>query len=267
MTIWAVGSVNGAPGATTLTMGLAAAWPAVGRTRVVIEANPNGGVLAARFEELRADRTVADAVVALRRDFDLQRLLSTCRNVWGSVPVIPAHPSAEETMTVLLNGGDRLAVGLAAVAELDALVDVGCLTARSPALPIAYRAVATLLVSRTRFEDVACLTARVRELRTVGVEPWLVSVGCRPYDPADVAGEADVPLLAALPDDPRSAAVLAGMGSADGRLRRSLLWRMLCDVSARLLELAAPPVTEPPRAGEPGRPESVPGVNVEVSAS
>ena len=62
MTVWAVGSLRGAPGATTLAMGLAAAWPATtGRRCVVVEADPNGGVLAARFDELRADRTIADA--------------------------------------------------------------------------------------------------------------------------------------------------------------------------------------------------------------
>lgn len=184
MTIWAVGSLRGAPGATALAMGLGAAWPATtGRPRVVIEADPDGGVLAARFEELRADKTIADAAVALRRDLDVARLLEASRPVWGGLPVVPAHPSAEQTSSVLVNAGERLAVGLASAADLDAIVDVGRITARSAALPLARRAVATLLVSRTRFEDVASLSARTRELRSVGVDPCLVAVGSRPYDP------------------------------------------------------------------------------------
>lgn len=244
MTVWTVGSLRGASGATTLTMGLAAAWPAAtGRRRLVVEADPNGGVLAARFDELRADRTIADAAVALRRDVDVDRLVGSARSVWAAVPVIPSHPSAEQTTAVLVNAADRLATGLAAALDVDAIVDVGVLTARSPALPLARRAVTTLLLSRTRFEDVASLTARVRELRAAGVEPSLVAVGEAVYDPEDVAREADLPLFAALPHDPRSAGSLAGQAAGDGRLRRSLLWRTICEAASRLLQVAAPPVT------------------------
>lgn len=249
MTIWAVGSLRGGSGATTLAMGLAAAWPpATGRSRVVVEADPAGGVLAARFEELRADRTIADAAVALRRDLDVERLLGTARSVWGGVPVIPSHPSAEQTTAVLVNAAERLAVGLAGALEVDAIVDVGRLTARSPAVPLARRAAAMLLVSRTRFEDVAGLATRVRELRAAGLEPLLVAVGDVVYDPDDVAREADLPLFAVLPHDARSAGALAGESSGDGRLRRSLLWRTICEAASRLLELAAPPVTGSGRA-------------------
>jgi hypothetical protein len=225
-------------------MGLAAAWPATtGRRCVVVEADPNGGVLAARFDELRADRTIADAAVALRREIDIERLLASARPVWGAVPVIPCHPSAEQTTAVLVNAAERLATGLAGTFDVDAIVDVGRLVARSPALPLARRAVATLLLSATRFEDVAILAARVRELRAAGVEPLLVAVGDAVYDPEDVAREADLPLFALLPHDPRSAASLAGGTQGDGRLRRSLLWRTICEAASSLLEMTAPPVT------------------------
>ena len=50
-------------------------------------------------------------------------------------------------------------------------------------------------------------------------------------------------LLAALPHDANAATVLGGDAAHDNRLRRSLLWRMLCELSSRLLEHAAPPVT------------------------
>jgi len=244
MTIWAVASLRGSPGATTLAIGLGAAWPSTtGRPRVVIEADPLGGVLAARHDELRVDRTIADAAVALRREFDLERLLSVARPVWGGLPVVPAHPSAAQTSAVLARAGERMAVALSSTTEVDAVVDVGDLTASSAAFALARRAVATLLVSRTRFEDVAALAARAQELRAAGVEPWLVTVGSRPYDPEAVAAEAELALLAALPYDASAAAVLAGEGAHDGRLRRSLLWRMICELSSRLIEHAAPPVT------------------------
>ncbi len=270
MTIWAVASLRGSPGATTLAMGLGAAWPATtGRPRVVVEADPLGGVLAARYDELRADRTIADAAVALRREFDVDRLLQVARPVWGGLPVVPAQPSAAQTSAVLAHAAERMAQGLSSTTALDAVVDVGHLTAGSPALPLARRAVATLLVSRTRFEDVAALAARVQELRAAGVDPWLVTVGSRPYAPDAVAAEAEIPVLAALPHDPSGAAVLAGEGARDGRLRRSLLWRMLCELSSRLLEHASPPVTAAAPAGDEARrePEPVADQPEEVPAS
>lgn len=251
MTVWAVASLRGSPGATTLAMGLGAAWPvAAGRSRLVMEADPDGGVLAARFDELRADRTVADAAAALRRQFDLEGLMASTRTVWGGVPVVPASPSAEQTTAVLANAAERMAIGLASAAEVDVIVDVGRLTARSVALPLARRAVVTLLVSRTRFEDVAALTARAGELRAAGVEPLLVAIGLRPYSPTEVAAESGLALLAALPHDPASAAVLAGEGRADGRLRRSLLWRSMCELASRLLPLAATPVAALDESGK-----------------
>ena len=253
MTVWAVASLHGSPGATTLAMGLGAAWPtSAARARLVLEADPDGGVLAARFAGLRADRTIADAAVAMRRDFDLDDLLSSTRTVWDGLPVIPAHPSAEQTTAVLANAAERLAVGLASAGEVDVIADIGRLTGRSPALPLARRAVVTLLVSRTRFEDVASLTARAAELRAAGVEPALVAVGPRPYDPGLVAAEAGLALLTTLPQDPAAAAVLSGYGGSDGRLRRSLLWRTIGDLASQLLRHAAPPVmpTRTPDAGE-----------------
>lgn len=244
MTIWAVGSLRGSPGATTLAVGLAATWPTMaGRACVVVEADPMGGVLAARFDELRADKTIADAAVALRRQFDLRVLMEASRPVWGALLVVSAHPSANEMTSLLATTGEHLALGLASEADVDAIVDVGRLTAMSPAAPLARRAAGTLLVSRPRFEDVACLTTRVRELRAAGVDPWLVVVGSKPYDPLEVAAAANLPLLAVLPDDPVAAGVLTGERNGSGRLGRSLLWRTICELSSRLLQHAEPPAT------------------------
>lgn len=242
MAVFAIGSVHGA-GATTLTLGLGAAWPvAAGRERVVIEANPEGGVLVGRLEELRADRILADAMVAVRRHFDVALVREHMRPVWGGLPVLPASPSAEQTFSALATHAERFSTGLAAATEIDALVDVGRLTVRSPALPFARRAVATLLVSRTRFEDGASLPSRVAELRAAGVDPWLVCVGSRPYDPAELAAAAQVPLVAVLPDDRASASVLGGEGSGERRFRRSLLWRTITELASHLLGWVAPPV-------------------------
>ena len=255
MTIFAVASLHGSPGATTLAVGLAAAWPeATGRDRLVVEADPDGGVLAARFASLRADRTLADAAAALavRRRFDRDRLLEQTRLVWASLPVLVAPPSADETQRALHTAGELLAAGLAGAADLDAIVDLGRLTAHSAALPLARRAVVTALVVRPRFEDVALLTARVRELRAVDVAPSIVVIGTAPYAPREIADAAGAPLLAVLPNEPQTAAVLGGSGGNDRRLRRSLLWRTIAELASQLPGLAAPPVVDAPHTAANG---------------
>lgn len=243
MSIIAVGSMHGSPGATTLAMGLGAAWPGQpGRSRLVVEADPDGGMLAGLVPELRADRTLADAAVSVRRGFVRDEVLACARPVWGGLPVLVAPPSAEQVGSSLTAAGERLAAGLAGLSDVDAIVDVGRLTSRSAALPFAQRAVATLLVCRPAFADIALLTTRVRELRAVGVSPWLVTVGSRPYAPEEIAETAGCALLAALPSDPASAGQLVGASGSGRRLGRSLLWRSLVELASRLHGETQPPL-------------------------
>lgn len=262
MTIFALASTHGSPGVTTTVTGLAAVWSsAAGRDAVVIEADADGGMLASRFDELRADRTLADVAVDVRRSFDVEAVLASAQHMWGGVPVVVAPPSSEQTHSALTACGDRLAAGLAASSDLDVLVDAGRLTVRSPALHLARRAVATLLVARPTFAAVAALSARIPELTAHGCNPELLLVGDQPYPPAETERALGIPVAGVLPDDPRMASLLAGGPGSDRRLRRSLLWRALCDLSSRLAlrvpepsELAQPPawtVSKRPLASEP----------------
>ena len=237
MSVIAVGSMHGSPGATT------PAWPVQpSRTRLVVEADPDGGMLAGLVPELRADRTLADAAVSVRRGFVRDEVLACARPVWGGLPVLVAPPSAEQVGSSLTSAGERLAAGLAGLADVDAIIDVGRLTSRSAALPFAQRSVATLLVCRPAFADIALLTTRVRELRAVGVEPWLVTVGSRPYAPEEIAETAGCALLAALPFDPPSAGQLVGAEGSGRRLGRSVLWRSLVELASRLHGETQPPL-------------------------
>lgn len=266
MSIVAVGSMHGSPGATTLAMGLGAAWPVQpGRSRLVVEADPDGGMLAGLVPELRADRTLADAAVSVRRGFVRDEVLSCARPVWGGLPVLVAPPSAEQVGSSLTATGDRLAAGLAGLADVDAIVDVGRLTSRSAALPFAQRAVAALLVCRPTFADIALLTNRVRELRAVGVDPWLVTVGSRPYSPEEIAETAGAVLLAALPFDPGSAGQLVGASGSGRRLGRSLLWRSLVELASRLHGETQPPLFD--RDDDGGAADGMPADRADGSVS
>lgn len=263
MTLFVFASCHGAPGATTTSLGLAAAWTvATGRDVLVVEADPDGGVLASRFDDLRADRTLADVVVDVRRAFDRDAVMASARTLWNTVPVVVAPPSAEQTHAALSAGGDRFAAGLAA-AELDVLVDVGRLTTRSPALHLARRAVATIFVTHPVFEAAAVLAARIPELAQHGCEPHLLVIGERPYEPQDFARAVGAPVSAALPFDPRAAALLSGGAGSDRVLRRSLLWRSMVDVASRLVTLVPRPLE--PEASGPRQPlEVVPSGGAEA---
>lgn len=253
MTLFAFASSHGSPGVTATVMGLAAAWHvATGRDVLVIEADPDGGVLATRFEELRADRTLADVAVGVRRDFDIDVVLGSARHVWGGVPVVVAPPSAEQTHSALSAGGDRLAAGLAASDSLDVLVDVGRLTVRSPALHLARRALSTIFVTRPTFEAAASLAARVSEVTAQGCDPGLVLVGDQPYSPGDFELAVGVPLIGLLPHDPRAAVVFAGGPGSQRHVRRSLLWRSMVDLASRLVARVDAPTDGPLDVQAPG---------------
>ncbi len=235
-----VGSAHASPGATTTLLGLAAAWPS---EVVVVEADPDGGVLAARFSrELSADRTLADAVVDVRRGFTSDRFMESARRLWGAVPVVVAPPSAEKCNSALSAGAERLGAGLVS-REFDVLVDVGRLTPCSPVLPLARAAEVILMVTRPTFENAALLVPRVSDLRAGGCEVSLVVVGEGPYAPDEIAAAVEAPLVGVVPFEPRAAALLSGGPGSNRRLRRSLLWRALTELAGRLATPTGTPST------------------------
>lgn len=246
MTLFAFASSHGSPGVTATVAGLASVWTATtGRDVLLLEADPDGGVLACRFEDLRADRTLADVAVDVRRGFDVGAVLTSAQELWGAVPVVVAPPSAEQTHSALTAGGDRLAAGLAAAEGIDVLADLGRLTGRSPALHLARRAAATIFVARPTFEAAASLGARLPEVAGHGCDSELVLVGDQPYAPSDFQHALAVPLLGVLPHEPRVADAFAGGGASDRQLRRSLLWRSLCDLASRLVAHVPAPTGTP----------------------
>ncbi|MGH9117145.1 MAG: hypothetical protein ACRD0A_04490 [Acidimicrobiales bacterium] len=251
MALITVAGSKASPGATTLAMGLAANWPATaGRRLVVVEADPAGGVLAARYEALRGERTLADATLMLRRGFRVEDMVGSSRRLWGWLPVVvsPIPPRqayealARRESAVGPPAAERLAAGLAGCPDVDVLVDIGRVTPQSPALPFIEHAEVTLLVTRLGFESVAATLALIDDLAGVVGRGGLVlvGVGTGPYDAATVASEAGVAGVAELPWDETAAATIRHGVVKQGRLRRSALWRDLGDFAARLATAAGP---------------------------
>lgn len=236
MTVVAVASAKASPGATTLALALAATWPAAGLTGgrvVVVEADPDGGSLAARFG-LGYEPGLASLAAAARHGLDEETLLAHLQPLGERLWLLCGPASAQRASTALASAADRLANRVSTLADTAVVVDVGRLSTGSPALPLARGADVCLLVARPRLDEVQHLAWRARALVDTGCRVGLVCVGDRPYPPVDVAASAGLPLAGVVADDARGAEALCGGPARERVLRRLPLWRTATELSAAL---------------------------------
>ena len=245
--IWATAGGKGAPGATTLAVLLAWCWPDRERSRIVMEADPDGGVLAARGHD-SSGLTHEPGLLSLAaaRDGSAEARLRQHAQALGDGVELVAGPPGPAQAEACLRALGEAAAGAIQRAPVNVVVDCGRLHPSSPALPWARVAERTLLVVRPRLDEVVALRPVAERLTGVGVDLGLVCVGDRPFDPVEVAEQAGLPLLAVLPDDPAAAATVTRRGLADRRLRRAGLVRAVERLAADLA--AAATVEEPVEA-------------------
>ena len=218
MTIIVLGSVRGAPGVTTTALALASVWPAW-RGVVVAEADPDGGVLAAR-RRLDPEPGLVTLAAAIRSG---TAVLSDHTHVIGTgVHALIAPPAGEQVRAALTVAGDRLALTFDQ-AGADVLVDGGRLTTTSPAGAILRHAATTLLLLRPRLDEVMAVRHRVAALREIGVDPALLLVRDGPYRRDEVAAAVGAVLAGEIPLDHRGARALDEPGA--GPSARSPLLR------------------------------------------
>jgi hypothetical protein len=257
--IIAVASRKASPGVTTLTALLAAYWHEPGASRLVVEADPSGGTLAARFST--AHRLSWDpgllALSTSRSRLSGERLPSVAQEIEEGLWVAAAPPAPDQVSAGLARMGDQGAAQLAAAGDIRAFVDCGRLTAGSPAISLARRAALTILLCRPRLDEVHALAPAVTELNDAGCTLGLICVGDRPYTPTEVADTVGIELLGVLPVDDRAAAAFDADGLNAGRvLRRSALAATMAElaglIGARVAATLAPaPAPAPARAPAP----------------
>ena len=252
MSVVAFASVKSSPGATTAMVAAGHVWPA-GRPVLLVEADPAGGDLAARYR-VAVEPGLATLAAAGRRALEPALVDAHVRHVAGlAMLVSPPTPTPARAAVELLGG----ALG-AVLAQLpgDVLVDCGRLDAASPALPLARA---------TRS------AARSAELVAAGCVVALVVVGeastrADRYPAAEVAREVGLPVVATLAEDPAGAAVLAGAPVRPRALERSLLIRSARTMVGGLLGLLPDPAPVPATWSSNGRnpatPTATPGVEV-----
>lgn len=243
MALVVLASHRGSPGCTTTTLALAAVWPARRPAPLLVEADPDGGCIAARFA-LGIKPGLIELCGRGRAALDHDDVWACAQALPGGVPVVVGHPAAEQCHAALRAGGGRLGDVLATMPTHDVLVDIGRLRPASPAAVLSARADVTLVVVRPTVEGLGAVVHRGPALRELGAS--LVLVGEQPYGPAEVARAVELPICGVVADDARGADALNAGGGARA-LARSALVRSAAALAERLVEQlmsVAPPASE-----------------------
>ena len=234
MSIIAVGSTKASPGATTLSVGLGLSWEATtGRRAILVEADGDGGVLAARFG-LALTPSLVEFSGTTRHELTINRLQSSSQLLAGQLPALVAPGCGETTTLVLRPMARRLADGIGHIDDIDAVVDIGRVRSHSPAAELVKHCDLLLLVARPRFDHLVPLVHQARRLVADGIPTALVCVGDRPYPPTEMAKACQLDLLGIMAHEPRAVQALKRGLPANRRHQRLLLWRTLAELVHRI---------------------------------
>jgi len=238
-------------GVTTAALTLAAVWPQRRGAPVVVECDPGGGDVAARF-----GLEVIPGVVSLAAELERSgpadpaaagdQVGGHTQELPGGLRVLVAPTSPEEMRLPL----DRLAEDLPrlALGEVDLIVDCGRLEApamrqRTAVLRLIQRCGLMVVVVRPELSALQHLNVWLPALRSLDVEVLALLSGRGPYSPEEIASTMDLRVIGALPHD-RAAADVVG-GASGSRPDRSALFRAARPAAAAIAavlgrSLAAP---------------------------
>jgi cellulose biosynthesis protein BcsQ len=220
MSLIALASAKGTPGATTAAVALGAVWP---RRALVVEADPAGGDLAARFHLPSEPNLLSLGTVARRGDLGAADVWAHAQQLPRGLEVLAGVRAAEQARA--LGRLWSLLPGALSELDADALVDCGRLTPGSVTEDLIRAADLVLLVSRPTVEAVLHLGYRLEALGRIGVTAEVVLVGERPFSRAKVQDALATNGIAAqirgvLADDARAAGMLGGQPGRERWLER-----------------------------------------------
>lgn len=240
MSLFCLCSAHGAPGVTTTALALAGVWPE-NRQCLLVEADPSGGMVAARFG-LQDGPGLASLAAVARRGVHVDLVWRHTQSLPGGVPVLVAPPSAPQAQAVIGDFAAAMA-GWSVGEQMDVIVDCGRLTGFAPMVDVMRNAAGTLLLSRPTADQLRPAVHQLRTLETQGVGGSLLLVGGAPYGPDEVSSAMDIAVAGTMAWDPRAALALTGEPTGGRGLRRSLLVRSAASLVDRLLADQAPPST------------------------
>lgn len=203
MTVIAMGTVGGLTDLGTICLHVASLWP---HPPLVVEADPDGGRLAARHDwDLRP--SLVDLVALVRSNegtaISIDRVAHRLRNGVRVVVAPPAMEAVHMTLPDVLQSLPELERRVAG----DILVDVGVVRPESPARDVIAAAAKRVIIVRKDVEDLVALAHRRSLLESMGTWSVLTAGGRLRID--DVVGAIRWPVLAdLLPKDRKSSSAL-----------------------------------------------------------
>lgn len=251
MALIAVAGSSGAPGATTTALALMSAWPLEqGRRVILAECDPDGGdvvvgALAGRTPPGYGMRNIALAARTNQLGEAFWRqLLDLSESDARDRLLLPGltDPAQASSMQYAWNPLVDLLTGIERTTPShDVIADLGRHGGSGASSALARRADAVLVVVRSSLRGVYVAEPRVRalgkDLEESGtgrdaLQVLLIRSG--PYSASEVSDRLGAPVLAELPDDPRSAAVLSDGDEAGRRFARGDLMRHAASAADRV---------------------------------
>ncbi len=248
MSVFALLTAAGAPGATTTALGLASLWP---RACLIVEADMAGSssVLAGHLRgTVRHDRGLVGLAIAhQQRDLGATDLWDQAIGVLTErAYIIPgiADPGQGGNLSSLWPPLIALLGGLDE-AGTDVLVDAGRVSQRNAPAALVSGADLALVVMGSSLRDVAAARSSAPSLLRWRGEAarsgsGLMVVGPRrPYSVAEIESVVGLPVLAVVEWDPRAAAVLSAGATRPRRWGKGRLASSYATAALALTEAAA----------------------------
>lgn len=262
----AVCSLKGSPGVTTLATALGARWPGQ-ETPVVIEVDPAGGDLMARFRLCDTPGLVSLAAAARRHGGADPKLVAHHTQLLpGGLRVVLGPVGAEQAraaLAVLASGPLSPLRRAADQPDTTIIADCGRVDPNSPALTIIRSADAMLLVARPHDDELAHVALKLQAAQQWSRRPCFVLVGDG-YPTAEVSQTLRIPVMGRVPTDITGAAALCGQGISRRTTNKSALGKAAAKIaldvhlnSHRSTGTPAPRL----RLTRPGEPTSIAAVH------
>ena len=196
MTVVVLGSLHGSPGVTTLALDLAAIAP---DSTLVLEADPDGGCMAARLD-LAMRPGLVELAGSARAGTSADDLWRFAQGGLGQAPIVVAHPAAEQVGSALRTAGQHIARALRDVAAggHHVVVDIGRLRPGSPAMVLLAAADHVVVVADNSTESAVALAHR-SQLLAGACNPVVVLNRTRPYAASEVEAACGLRVWGAVP--------------------------------------------------------------------
>lgn len=226
-----VGSVHGAPGATSWTLLLAAAWRAIDdRRKIVLEADPDGGVLGVRYG-VGVDPGAISLASAARRSRSAGIDVDEHSRVIGpQLLLVPGAESADRATAVWRDAITPTAAAIGADTRNDWFIDCGRFRPDNPCQGFVSLSAMTLIVVGGRTEELVQVPGELRSAEAAAAATGVLVVGKPSHGRDEIEsflGTSSVFFVPAVRDLPaQTAAVCAGRG------RRGWLWRSAVSLAA-----------------------------------